>query len=138
MTRRRAGTIISGLAAIGFLGTAALHSTGYASVLKAAGQVPEAVRPLIPMLWLAFAFDLVILGLVVGVVAARPVGPARLILGIAAVAPLAAAALQVRFVGFIPPTAILIALAVTTLVGAAVLPSGKGDSQRGSRGGPTW
>lgn len=108
MTRPKVGSIIAGLAAIGFLGTAALHSSGYTSVVNAAGQAPEAVRPLIPMLWLALSFDFIVLGLVVGVVAARPTGPARLILGIAAVAPIAAAVLQIRFIGFIPPTAILI------------------------------
>lgn len=32
MTRQKTGSIIAGIAAVGFLGTAALHSTGYDSI----------------------------------------------------------------------------------------------------------
>ena len=123
MSRRTVGRVITGLAAIGFLGTAALHTSGYNGVVTRAAQAPEAIRPLISMLWLAFSFDFTILGLIVAVLAAKPSPVTRLILGITAIAPIAAAGLQLRFIGFIQPTSILIAVAVVTLLGAAILPA---------------
>lgn len=122
MTRQRAGSAITGVAAIGFWGAAALHSSGYSSVVRASAQAPEMVRALLPLLWLAIAFDLAVLGLIVAVVALRPAGPARIILAAASICPFADAGLQVRFLGFIPPTSILIGVGVVTLIGAMVLP----------------
>ena len=122
MTRQQIGSVITAVAATGFLGTAALHTAGYSSVVRSSAQAPEMLRGLLPLLWLAVAFDLVVLGLIVAVVALRPGGPARIILAVAAICPLAAAGLQIRFIGFIPPTAILIGVAVVTLIGAIALP----------------
>jgi len=70
-----------------------------------------------------FSFDLAVIGLMVGVLALRPSGGRRSLLAIAALCPLSAAALQLRFIGFIPPTGILLAVAGLTLLGAAVSPS---------------
>ena len=123
MTRRQVGSVITAVAAIGFWGAAALHSMGYSSVVRASAQAPEMLRGLLPLLWLPVAFDLVVLGPIVAVVALRPGGPARIILAVAVICPLAAAGLQIRFLGFIPPTAILIGVGVVTLIGAMVLPS---------------
>lgn len=122
MTRHRAATILTGVAAAGFLGTAALHGTGYDSVSALAAEVPSELGPVMPALWLIFSFDLVILGLIVGLVAYRPAPIGRLILVIAALSPLGAAGLQLRFIGFVPPTAILLGLSAVTLAAAAVLP----------------
>jgi hypothetical protein len=68
-----------------------------------------------------FSLDLLILGLIVAVVASRPTAPGRMILVIAALSPLAAAGLQLRFIGFVPPTAILLGLGALTLAAGAVL-----------------
>jgi hypothetical protein len=43
------------------------------------------------------------------------------VLAVAALTPLGAAGLQMRFLGFIPPTALLIALGSITLTAAALL-----------------
>lgn len=122
MTRRRSGSILAAVASAGYIATAALHGTGYGWVADLALQAPAELRTLAPALWLSFAFDLVVVGLIVGVVALRPSPTGRLVLAIAAACPLAGAALQLRFLGFIPPTGILLALGVLTLVAAAVLP----------------
>lgn len=128
MTRRSVGRGIAGVAAAGFLATAWLHSTGYDSVTELAGTGPPDLEMLMPALWLSFSFDLVVVGLIVAAIAWRPSAAGRAVLAIAALAPLAAAGLQLRFIGFIPPTAILIALGGITLTAAAVL----GDELEGS------
>jgi len=88
-----------------------------------AAQAPERVRSLLPILWLALSFDFTVVGLIVAVLALRPGGPARIILAVAAICPFAAAGLQIRFIGFVPPTAILLGVGVVTLVAAIILPS---------------
>ena len=123
MTRQRLGGVLTGIAAAGFLATAAFHTTGYSSVVNAAALAPGRVRALLPMLWLVISFDFAVLGMIVAVVAFRPEGPARSILSVAALSPFAAAGLQIRFFGFILPTAILIVVGVLTLICAIVLPS---------------
>ena len=122
MTREKAARLLTGLAFLGFLATAVLHCTGYASVARLARDVPGIMGQVMPALWLAFSLDLTVLGLIVGVLALRPEDVARPILVIAAICPLSAAALQLRFIGFVPPTAILIALGILTWVSAAVWP----------------
>jgi hypothetical protein len=123
VTRARVARASAGLAALGFLGTAALHATGYGSIVRAASGVPGMVGRLMPALWLVVSVDLTVLGAIVGVLALRPLGPARPILAIVAVCPLAAAALQLRFIGFIPPTALLIGLGGLALATAAIWPA---------------
>ncbi len=125
MTRQRLGAALTGVAAVGFFATAAFHTTGYSSVVNAAALAPERVRVLLPMLWLAITFDFAVMGLIVAVVAFRPEGPARSILPVVAICPFAAAGLQIRFVGFILPTAILSGVGALTLVCAIVLPSAR-------------
>ncbi len=88
---------------------------------EAAADVPSDLGAVMPALWLMFSFDLIVVGLIVGVIAYRPPATARIILWIAALAPLAAAGLQLRFLGFIPPTAILIVLGAVTFAAGAVL-----------------
>ncbi len=129
MTRRKTGRILAGVAAAGFFATAWLHGTGYDSVTQLAGTGPRELESLVPALWLSFSFDLVVLGLIVAAVAWRPSTSSRAVLAIAALAPLAGAGLQLRFIGFVPPTAILIALGGLTLAAAAAL---------GRKGTKTW
>ena len=82
------------------------------------------------MLWLAFSFDLAVLGLIIGVLVARPRDVARPILVIAALCPFSAAGLQLSFIGFVPPTAILIVLGVVTWAGAVVWSGGVREAHR--------
>ena len=127
MIRDSIARVIAGAAAISFFATAWLHSTGYDSVTVAALDGPTSLQSLVPALWLSFSFDLIVLGLVVSVVAWRPSALGRIILVIAALGPLSAAALQLRFIGFVPPTAILIGVALLTLTAAALMkPDGAG------------
>lgn len=122
MTRHDLGRSLAALAALGFLATAGLHSTGYDAVTRLAADVPSDLGPVMPALWLMFSIDLVIIGLIVAIVAYRPAPAARIMLVVAALSPLAAAGLQLRFIGFVPPTAILLAVGAVTLGAAAVLP----------------
>ena len=105
---------------VGFLGTAALHASGYPSVLKASEDVPGSFGALMPMLWLVFSSDLVILGLIIGVLASRPSPIGRPVLTLAALCPLVVAAMQLLSIGFVPPTALLIGVGVLTLASAAM------------------
>lgn len=120
MTRQRWARILAGLTALGFVGTAALHATGYRSVVGLAEEVPGIMGDVMPALWLVFSSDLTVLGLIVGVLALRPRDVARPILVIAALCPLAAAGLQLRSIGFVPPTGILIAVGLLAWASAAV------------------
>jgi hypothetical protein len=126
MTRSRVARLLAWLASFGFLGTAVLHSTGYGAVSRLAPEVPGVMGQVTPALWIVFSVDLAVLGLIVGVLASRKNDVARAILVIAAVCPLAAAGLQIRFIGFIPPTALLIGLGVLAVAAAAAWPPGAG------------
>jgi hypothetical protein len=122
MTRQKTGSIIAALAAIGFIGTAALHSTGYESISQLSAEVPNELQVLVPALWIAFSLDLTVLGLIVAVISwGRPPGR-RLILALAALCPIGAAVLQIFFLGFIPPTGILLGVGGLALIAAGVLP----------------
>lgn len=121
MTRLRVGRAVSGLAALGFLATAVLHGSG-TSVVRLAQESPGVLRQVVPALWLAFSVDLSVVGLIVAIAAFRPAASSRSILAVASACPLSAAGLQVRYIGFVLPTAILITVGLLTLAGAAVLP----------------
>ena len=127
MTRTGKARLLTGLAGLGFLFTAGLHSTGYDSVARVADDVPGMIGRIMPGLWLAFSFDLTVLGLILGVLAIWPSRVARPILVIAAASPLAAAGLQLRLVGFIPPTGLLTGLGLLTMVAAATWPASGGS-----------
>lgn len=114
---------LTSVAALGFGGTAALHATGYDWVTRESVRVAGFLGRVLPALWLAFSVDMVLLGLILAVVALRPSRTARPIILIAALCPLSAAALQLCFVGFIPPTGVLLGVGVLTLVSAAAWPA---------------
>ncbi len=122
MRRDPVGRALAGISCAGLLGTAALHGTGYPSIARAAARVQGVLGAAIPALWLRFSLDLLVVGLIVGTVAARPGRSARVILGLAALCPLGAAGLQIRFIGFVGPTAILLVVAAATIAAAAVGP----------------
>jgi hypothetical protein len=120
--RKRLGSILGACSALGFVLTAGLHATGYPAVTDLARQGPEDLRALVPVLWVAFSTDLVVTGLIVLVVVWRRSRASRLVLTIAGFIPAIAAGLQIAYLGFIPPTVILIALAIVTWASAIVLP----------------
>ena len=110
MSRGKIGRLMTAVAAGGAVATAALHATGYPSVVRLSSAIQGRLGAAIPALWLAFSTDLAVLGLIMGVVAVRPGRGARLIVGIASLCPLSAAALEVLFLGVMPPTLILLAV----------------------------
>ncbi len=114
--------MLAGLSSLGFLGTALLHGTGYDSIVRLANDVPGPIGRLMPGLWLVFSFDLTVLGLILAVLVLRPGDAARPVLVIAALCPLAAAGLQLWLIGFVPPTALLIAVGTLTLASGITWP----------------
>jgi len=123
MSRQRIGFVLAVFTAVGFVATAGLHFTGYDSVSALARQAPGDLGVLVPALWLAFSLDLTVIGLIVAVATGRAEANSRAILAVAALCPLGAAALQLRFIGFIPPTAVLLVLGGLALTAAAVGPA---------------
>ncbi len=123
MNRNKFASLITAVSAVGFIATAGLHSTGYDSIVALAGQAPPDLRSVLPALWLMFSFDLFILGLILSVTAIWPFGNARFIVAIAGLCPISAAVLQLIYVGFIPPAAILICLGVLCFVAAVLNPT---------------
>jgi hypothetical protein len=122
MTRPQVARVLTGLSAAGFFLAAALHTSAYNSVTALAQQGPSGLGPLVSSLWLVFTGAMVVLGLIVATVTLRQSSGGRAILVLAGCFPLATAALQLRFLGFIPPVAILSTIGVLTLVGAGMLP----------------
>jgi len=100
--------------------TGLLHLSGYSGVNAAAQATGSAdVQQLLPLLWLVVGVDLVVTGLIVALVAFENSNGGRLVLFAAAISPIAAAGLQVVYLGFIPPTALLLldgALAIASAV----------------------
>jgi hypothetical protein len=109
-----------------------LHMSGYQSVALLAQQGPTGLGPLVSALWLAFSAAMITLGLIVAILARGQLAATRAILVLAACFPLATALLQLRFLGFIPPVAILAAIAVIGFAGAAAVPRSQGVTQVGA------
>lgn len=116
------GRLVTGLAALGYFATAWIHSTGFDSITALAAEGPEEMAGLAPALWLAFSLDLIVLGLVIVGAALRRDGPVRPVIAVAALCPFGAAALQLRYIGFIPPTGILLTIGTLALLGALLTP----------------
>ncbi len=116
--RTRLGSILGTASALGFMATAGLHATGYAAVSGVAREGPEDLHTLVPALWLSFSSDLVVTGVIVLVAVWWRGAASSLVLAAAGLIPAVAAGLQIAYLGFIPPTAILMALAVLTWAAA--------------------
>ncbi|KPK55692.1 MAG: hypothetical protein AMS21_13370 [Gemmatimonas sp. SG8_38_2] len=112
----------------GYVTTARIHSTGFDSVTRLARGGPANLTGLMLALWLAFSLDLIVMGLVIAAAAWRPDRLGRIVVGIAALCPFGAAGLQLRFIGFVPPTAILLAIGLLAACAAAVLPPPRAES----------
>ena len=120
MTRRRLAEVSAYVGAALVLGTAVWHQTGYTSVTTLAAEASPPLGPLMTALWVYFALALVLSAALV-LVSARVGTPNRaVVLTIAALNPLAGAALQLVFLGFIPPTALLLGDGLVILLAAAL------------------
>jgi hypothetical protein len=114
----RSRTLMVGGLVVGFafVLTARLHWTGLSTVVELASSAPRPLPELAPALWIAFSIDLVVLGLIAAVVSYRPGAATVPVLALASICPLGAAGLQMKFLGFMPPTAILLGVGAASLV----------------------
>ncbi len=122
MSRVKAGSTLVGVAAALLIGTAALHHTGFRSARDLGARAGGDLAIVVPALWLFFSVSLVSVGLASAAMAWRPVPGHRLVLVCLALVPAGGAALQIAYVGFVPPTLILLVDAAALLSAALVLP----------------
>jgi len=122
MTKERSATLTASVGAGLLFFTAGLHFQAYSSIVSRAGQQhpavmePLALQPLVAALWVACGVSAVIAGLLAVAVTPLFVVRRRALLGIAALTPLSIAILQVVYIGFMTPTAILLLDAAVLLV----------------------
>jgi hypothetical protein len=119
MTRQKRASILAGAAAAMLVITAAFHYTGFDSVSRVASEAGGDLAIIVPLLWLSFSIDLVALGLIAALIARQPARVHRPLLLVLAAPPLSAALMQVWYIGFVPPTAVLL-LDVGLLIAAAI------------------
>jgi hypothetical protein len=122
MTTHRTARVLAALSAFGFFVGAGLHTSGYRGVVLLAQQGPSGLAALVSALWLAFTAGMVVLGIIIMLVALGRVSGARGVLLTAAGFPLATAALQLKFLGFIPPVAILSTIGALSIAAAIMWP----------------
>lgn len=105
MTKERLAKLTASVGAGLVFGTAGFHLSGYGSVTA---QAPTELRPLMAALWIAGGISLILSALLV--VAAIPlfIARRRALLAIAALTPFSIAILQIAYLGFLPPTALLL------------------------------
>jgi hypothetical protein len=105
LTTARLATLGASIGAGLLFGTAVFHLSVYESVTA---QASTNLRPLMAAAWVAVGISLVLSGLLA--VAATPlfVVRRRALLLIAALTPVSIAVLQLTYLGFIPPTALLL------------------------------
>lgn len=117
MTRERLASLSASVGAALVFGTAWFHLSGYGSVVA---RAPADLQRLVAALWVSGGVSLILAALLS--VAATPlfVVRRRAILGIAALTPFSIAVLQVVYLGFLPPTALLL-LDTAVLVAAGQL-----------------
>jgi hypothetical protein len=113
MTKERVATVTAAIGAGLLFATAGLHLSAYSSVVA---QTPTDVRPLMSALWVAGGVSLIISAL--RAVAATPlfIVRRRALLGIAALTPISIAAVQIAYLDFLPPTALLLLDAAALVV----------------------
>ena len=113
MSKERVATVTAAIGAGLLFATAGVHLSAYSSVVA---QTPTDVRPLMSALWIAGGASLIIAALLA--VAATPlfIVRRRALLAIAALTPVSIAAVQIAYLGFLPPTALLLFDAVVLVV----------------------
>jgi hypothetical protein len=105
MTKHRLSSVIASVGVALICATAAVHFAAYQSVVS---RVSADVRPIVAAAWVAGGVSLILAALLA--IAATPlfVVRRRALLAIAALTPLSIAVLQIIYLGFIPPTALLL------------------------------
>jgi hypothetical protein len=105
MTKDRVATLTASVGAGLLFATAGFHFSGYGPVVA---QAPADLRPLVAALWVACGASLLISGLLTVAVTPLFIVRRRALLGIAAAIPLSIALLQIVYLGFLSPTALLL------------------------------
>jgi hypothetical protein len=105
MTNERWARHTASLGAALVFGTAGFHLSAYGSVTA---RAPVDLRPLMGALWVAGGVSLILAALLVVAVTPVFIVRRRALLAIAALTPLSIAILQVAYLGFLPPTALLL------------------------------
>ena len=113
MTRERLATVTASIGVGLLFFTAAFHLSAYATVVS---RAPAELQPLMAAAWVAGGASLVIAALLA--VAATPlfVVRRRALLFLAALTPLSIAVLQMVYLGFLQPTALLLLDAAVLVV----------------------
>ena len=117
MTKERVPTVTAAIGAGLLFATAGLHLSAYSFILA---QTAADSRPLMAALWVFCGLSLIFSALLA--IAATPlfIVRRRALLGIAALIPASIAALQLVYLGFMAPTALLL-FDAAVLVGAGEL-----------------
>ncbi len=105
MTRERIATLTASIGAGLLFATAGLHFSVYGWIVT---QTPTDLQSLVSSLWVAVGASLIISGLLTIAVTPLFVVRRRALLGIAALTPLSIALLQIVYLGFMSPTALLL------------------------------
>src|SRR5688572_26724606 len=105
MTKDRVATLTASVGAGLLVATAGFHFSGYGPVVA---QAPADLRPLVAALWVAVGASLLISALLTVAVTPLFIVRRRALLGIAAHIPLSIALLQIVYLGFLSPTALLL------------------------------
>jgi hypothetical protein len=105
MTKDRAATLTASIGAGLLFATAGFHFSAYGSVVT---QAPADLRPLVSAAWMAAGASLLTAALLTVAVTPLFIVRRRALLGIAALTPLSIAVLQIVYLGFLPPTALLL------------------------------
>lgn len=105
MSRERSATLTASVAAGLLFLTAGVHFRAYGSIVD---PTPVEVLPLVAAAWVAGGISLMVAALLA--ITATPLFMVRrrALLAIAGLTPFSIAALQITYLGFIPPTALLL------------------------------
>lgn len=105
MTRERWATLSASIGAGLLFATAGIHLSAYANVV---GRMPAEQQPLVAALWVAGGVSLALAALLTIAVTPLFIVRRRALLCVAALTPLSIALLQLGYLGFLPPTALLL------------------------------
>jgi hypothetical protein len=105
MTKERRATLTASIGAGLLFATAGLHLQAYSWIVA---QAPTDLRSLLASLWIFAGVSLVISALLTVAVTPLFIVRRRTLLGIAALIPLSIAILQIVYLGFMTPTALLL------------------------------
>jgi len=124
MTKQQVASVTAAIGAGLLFGTAGFHLSVYSSVV---GQTPTDLRPLMAAAWVAGGASLIISALLAIAVTPLYIVRRRALLAIAALTPISIAAVQIGYLGFLLPTALLLLDAAVLLVAGEL---GRGSQPR--------